>query len=246
MRSTSLNFEKNRNNHAAKGNSMLSWELPKYDKEQDDIALFKELYNEGTDPERQDEIYALITKNHMRLVMHILRKYFHDLDGLCEAYRCTIDDFYSAGVYGLLKAIRTFNYESDIKLATYASKCIFNELSMFIRNQQRSNTVKGNIHQSMEHVITSDFEGNKITLADILPIDDTSDVFADKDLAWKIWTVLEKRLSKRDIEILKGYILGDLTQKEISAQLNISQSYVSRMIDKILARARAVYQEQMA
>lgn len=225
--------------------ALITWKLPPYNPKQDDIQLFYELYNPNTTSDRQDQIYAQITENNMRLVSFIIFKGFGNIQDMCCNYRCTADDFYSAGVYGLLKAIHSFNYESGIKLASYASRCIYNELGMFIRKQRRSNVSKGKVTTSIHKPLSIDDQGNQITLADLLSIEDDSEIFANKEFAWKVWEELERRLKKNQIKVFRAYLIGETSQIDIANEMGISQSYVSRLIMQAINKAKEVYDRKI-
>ena len=167
----------------------------------------------------------------MRLVAHISKKYNNSGEEL--------DDLISIGTIGLIKAIDTFNVDKGIRLATYASKCIENEILMNIRSNK-----KNKMQVSLQDPIGVDKEGNAISLIDILGTDE--DYVVDKDelkmKISKLYEKIEKVLTEREKEIIKlRYGLtpsGYKTQREIAQQLDISRSYVSRIEKKALKKLK--------
>lgn len=173
---------------------------------------------------------VLITRN-LRLVAHISKKYTNSNE---EA-----EDLISIGTIGLIKAIDTFNVDKGIRLATYASKCIENEILMNIRSNKKTK-----MQVSLQDPIGVDKEGNAIRLIDILGTD--TDYVIDKvELKIKInklYEKIEKCLTEREKQIIKlRYGLtssGCKTQREIAEKLNISRSYVSRIEKKALKKLK--------
>jgi len=171
--------------------------------------------------EGDDEARNLLIEHNLRLVAHILKKF----DGTGE----DANDLISIGTIGLIKAINTYNPDKNVKLATYAARCIENEILMHLRVLRRS---KGEV--SLYDPIGMDKEGNEITLLDILGTDpeivqDTVEIgFEEERLREKV-----KRLSKRERHVLElrfGLFNGfRKTQREIAKLLGISRSYVSRI-----------------
>ena len=170
----------------------------------------------------------VLIKRNMRLVAHIVKKY--------ENSNKTTEDLISIGTIGLIKAINNFKVEKNTKLATFASRCIENEILMHLRKTKKLKKEKM-IHDP----IGSDKEGNKISLIDILgtPADEVSkevELILDEE---KLYEKLEK-LSLREQKVLKlRYGLKDnptKTQREIAEELNISRSYVSRIEKKAIAK----------
>lgn len=173
---------------------------------------------------------VLITRN-LRLVAHISKKYINSNE--------ESEDLISIGIIGLIKAIDTFNVNKGIRLATYASKCIENEILMSIRSNK-----KNKMQVSLQDPIGVDKEGNSISLIDILGTD--TDYVIDKvELKIKINKLCEKIetcLTERERQIIKlRYGLtayGCKTQREIAEYLNISRSYVSRIEKKALKKLK--------
>ena len=178
------------------------------------------------DPEAKK---TLIERN-LRLVVYIARRF--------ENTGINLEDLISIGTIGLLKAVNTYDAAKNIKLATYASRCIENEILMFLR---KASTRRAEI--SFDEPLSTDWDGNELLLSDILgtdadmvmrPLEDD----ADKQL---LWEAIEK-LSGREREIiikrfgLQG--LPELTQKEVADMMGISQSYISRLEKRIIMRLR--------
>lgn len=181
--------------------------------------------------ENSKEAKEVLVQRNMRLVAHISKKYNNSGEEL--------EDLISIGTIGLIKAIDTFNVDKGIRLATYASKCIENEILMNIRSNK-----KNKMQVSLQDPIGVDKEGNAISLIDILGTDE--DYVIDKvELKMKIsklYEKIEKILTEREKEIIKlRYGLtqnGYKTQREIAQQLDISRSYVSRIEKKALKKLK--------
>lgn len=215
-------------------------QLPARDKQLDEISLFHELDQDGIGPERKKEIVEILARNNIRLVTYIIRKRYPDPSELCRSYRITFDDLFATGHYGLLKAIYTFDQNRGLKFATYAARCIHNEYGMFVRQNRRSLIV-----DSIENPISKDQDGNDLTLVDLLSISDESEYILNKYAERDLYLRLERQVSARDLQILRKYLEGDMTQKELSNYFGISQSYISRIVNKTLARAKWIYTHQM-
>ena len=182
--------------------------------------------------EEKDE-YAkeVLIERNMRLVAHIAKKYNNSSEEQ--------DDLISIGTIGLIKAIETFNIEKGTRLATYASKCIENEILMSIRTNK-----KNKVQVSLQDPIGMDKEGNEISLIDVLgtDIDYILDQVELKVQISKLYEQLDKILTNREKEIiLLRYGLttcGYKTQREIAERLDISRSYVSRIEKRALKKLR--------
>ena len=182
--------------------------------------------------EENDE-YAkeVLIERNMRLVAHIAKKYNNSSEEQ--------DDLISIGTLGLIKAIETFNIEMGTRLATYASKCIENEILMSIRTNK-----KNKVQVSLQDPIGMDKEGNEISLIDVLgtDIDYILDQVELKVQISKLYEQLDKILTNREKEIvLLRYGLttcGYKTQREIAEKLKISRSYVSRIEKRALKKLR--------
>lgn len=173
----------------------------------------------------------ILIERNLRLVAHIVKKY-----ASCDK---ETDDLISIGTIGLIKAIDTFDVEKGIRLATYASRCIDNELLMMLRSGKKQAK-----EVYLYEPIGSDREGNEINLLDIIECTDTDIV----ETAWfegnvkKLYVLINEVLSDREKEIIyMRYGLGntdEITQREIANKLNISRSYVSRIEKKALKKLK--------
>ena len=219
-----------------------------------DFCISKEIYYiNGSDtlppPLDQDEETDLINRiqtiearnilieHNLRLVAYIAKKF--------DNTTASIEELISIGTVGLIKAISTFNAEKNIKLATYASRCIENEILMFIR---KSSTQKKEV--SIDEPLTVDFDGNELLLSDILGSD--SDIVSkemEDDEERRMLRNAVKGLSSREriiIEMRYGLISGEeMTQKEVADQLGISQSYISRLEKRIMGNLRKKIEEKI-
>ncbi len=175
-----------------------------------------------------------LVNHNMRLVAHIIKKYYSNYSDQ--------EDIISIGTIGLIKGINTFDYTKGTRLATYASRCIENEIFMHFRTRKKNaNEI------SMNEPIDTDSEGNPLTFTDIIYSDET--VFDDVDLkmnAEKLYEYLENIDDQRKKKILiMRYGLYDtepLTQREIAKELGISRSYVSRIETKALEELRELFE----
>ncbi len=167
----------------------------------------------------------LIERN-LRLVVYIAKKF--------ENTNANIEDMVSLGSIGLIKAVNTFDVDKNIKFATYASKCIENEMLMHLRKYTK---IKNEL--SLDEPLNTDSEGNELLLCDILDSGEDS-VFltieknSDSEILWE----LIGKLNERDQDILKKRFglcnICEMTQKEIADEMNISQSYISRLEKKLI------------
>lgn len=201
--------------------------------------LFKKLSNANNDEERH-HIIEDILMNNIRLVSHILHKRFPDAVKLCQNIRVTYDDMFSVGVYGLLKAIYTFDTSGKFKFSTYASKVINNELGIFMRKHRKSITVI-----SIEETIHEDKQGREdMTLMDVL-VDSINDIeqYDNDEYSAFFLEKLERVLTPIEINILRLYLYGEMTQKQIADALGISQSHTSRKLKQILQKAKKLHIE---
>ena len=169
-----------------------------------------------------------LIEHNLRLVAHIIKKF--DNTGIEK------DDLLSIGTFGLIKAIDTFNFEASNKLATYAARCIENEILMYIRtNKKRKDTL------SLYSPIGEDKEGNEIKLYDIIedPSPSISSIIIEEERNKKIHEALNT-LPKREYEIIcRRFGLNNFpleTQREIAKSMNISRSYVSRIEKRVLTK----------
>lgn len=171
----------------------------------------------------------LITHN-LRLVVYIAKKF--------ESTGIGIEDLISIGTIGLIKAVNTFSPDKNIKLATYASRCIENEILMFLR---KSSQYKTDI--SIEEPLNIDWDGNELLLSDVLGTDgDTVNENIENEAEKKLLLDSVAKLSPRERFIMEkrfGLVDGkELTQKEVADLIGISQSYISRLEKRIIKRLR--------
>ena len=178
-----------------------------------------------------------LIEHNLRLVVYLAKKF--ENTGVC------VEDLISIGTIGLIKGINTFNPEKKIKLATYASRCIENEILMYLR---RNNRVK--LEVSFDEPLNTDWDGNELLLSDILGTDE--DVIY-KDLEPEVEISLLKKamlsLNERERQIIELRFgvnrveNKELTQKEVADILGISQSYISRLEKKIMERLKKEIQK---
>ncbi len=177
-----------------------------------------------------EEQRKILVERNLRLVVYIAKKF--------ENTGIGIEDLISIGTIGLMKAINTFNTNKNIKLATYASRCIENEILMYLR---RTNKIKGEI--SIDEPLNQDGDGNELLLSDILGTDDdvTSRQIED-EVDKKLLRAAMKKLNNREKNIMElrfVFISGnEKTQKEVADMLGISQSYISRLEKKIISKMK--------
>lgn len=179
------------------------------------------------DTDQHQEAKAILIEHNLRLVVYIAKKFDNTGVG--------VEDLISIGTIGLIKAINTFNPDKNIKLATYASRCIENEILMYLRR-----TSKMKMEVSFDEPLNVDWDGNELLLSDILG---TEEDIIYKDMETEMEKKLLKaaiaRLSSRErniIELRYGLTAGgkEYTQKEVADQMGISQSYISRLEKKIM------------
>ena len=175
-----------------------------------------------------------LIEHNLRLVAHIIKKYYASSNDQ--------DDLISIGSIGLVKAVSTFNYEKGTRFATYASRCIENEILMYFRNLKKT---AGDVY--INDPIDTDKDGNALTLMDIFAEDDC--IVDDLDLKFKtqqLHKYIQNALSPREQKIiLLRYGIGGqkpLTQREVALKLNISRSYVSRIEKKALEKLRLKFE----
>ncbi|PNV61469.1 RNA polymerase sporulation sigma factor SigE [Clostridium sp. chh4-2] len=184
----------------------------------------------GTEADK--EAKASLIEHNLRLVVYIAKKFDNTSVG--------VEDLISIGTIGLIKAINTFNPSKNIKLATYASRCIENEILMYLR---RNNKVKMEV--SIDEPLNVDWDGNELLLSDILGTDEDI-IYRDMEdeIEKKLLKTAISRLSPRErkiVELRFGLTNEDgneMTQKEVADLLGISQSYISRLEKKIMKRLK--------
>ena len=191
----------------------------------------------GKNEQMRTKAKQKLIEHNLRLVAHIVRKY--QLPEDC------IEDFISIGTIGLMKAVETYDCRKGIRLATYAARCIDNELLMTLRGRKKLSK-----EVSIYEPIGTDREGNEITLIDVIKAGET-DVVQDLMNAQYIsvlYQTMQDDLSQRERQILFfRYGLGDvreMTQKEIGKMLGISRSYVSRIEKKALTKLKKALEQR--
>ena len=191
---------------------------------EEEAYLISHLQDDG------EKVRKILIERNLRLVVYIARKF--------ESSGVGIEDLVSIGAIGLIKAINTFKAEKNIKLATYASRCIENEILMHLRKQSgRRNEV------SIEEPLNTDWDGNELLLSDILGTD--SDIISkeleeetDRELLYNAISKLNRR-EKTIMEMRFGLSgCAEKTQKEVADMLGISQSYISRLEKRIISRLK--------
>ena len=174
-----------------------------------------------------------LIEHNLRLVAHIIKKYYSNIKEQ--------DELISIGTIGLIKAVSTFDYTKGNRFATYASRCIENEILMYFRSRKKS---ASDIY--IDEPIEVDKDGNQLTLGDI--ISDSDDIIEKVDLSIRsaqLYTNIEKCLDPRELEVIRLrygiYGCNSLTQREVAEKLGISRSYVSRIEKKALAELKKMY-----
>jgi RNA polymerase sporulation-specific sigma factor len=175
-------------------------------------------------------VKKILIERNLRLVVYIAKKF--------ENTGVGVEDLVSIGTIGLIKAINTFKPSKNIKLATYASRCIENEILMYLR---RNNKTKTEI--SIDEPLNTDWDGNELLLSDILGTDnDVIHRTLEDEIDKELLNAALKKLSSREKKIMElrfGLINGvEKTQKEVADMLGISQSYISRLEKRIIGRLR--------
>lgn len=205
------------------GNDILPAPLPP-EQETKVIAML------GTEEEK--EARAVLIEHNLRLVVYIAKKFDNTGVG--------VEDLISIGTIGLIKAINTFNPVKNIKLATYASRCIENEILMYLRRNSKTR-----MEVSIDEPLNVDWDGNELLLSDILGTDD--DVISrrlEDEVEIALLGKAISKLTKREQMIIRlRFGLGnregmEKTQKEVADLLGISQSYISRLEKRIMKRLR--------
>ncbi len=182
--------------------------------------------------EYEDEAKALLIEHNLRLVVYIAKKFDNTGVG--------VEDLISIGTIGLIKSINTFNPEKNIKLATYASRCIENEILMYLRRNNKTR-----LEVSIDEPLNVDWDGNELLLSDILGTDEDV-IYKDleNEVERKLLIRAINKLSDRERTIINlrfGLNTTDgieMTQKEVAGLLGISQSYISRLEKKIMKQLK--------
>ena len=196
--------------------------------------LSKEEEDEALELARMGDVIAKnkLIEHNLRLVVFLAKKY--------ENTNVDLEDLVSIGTIGLIKGINTYKMGKNIKLATYASRCIDNEILMFLRkNKKRKSEI------SFEDSLSYDAEGNELHLEDVLGTDAdivTKGIEEETERNLMINEVMRLRPRDRDIMILRYGLMGhdELTQKEVAEKLGISQSYISRIEKKVIKRLKTL------
>lgn len=177
-----------------------------------------------------NSVRQILVERNLRLVVYIAKKFENTGTG--------IEDLISIGTIGLMKAINTFNTDKNIKLATYASRCIENEILMYLR---RTSKIKGEV--SIDEPLNQDGDGNELLLSDILGTDeDVTSRRIEDEVDKKLLKASMEKLNKREKNIMElrfGFgTENEKTQKEVADMLGISQSYISRLEKKIINKMK--------
>ncbi|MBE7039867.1 MAG: RNA polymerase sporulation sigma factor SigK [Ruminococcaceae bacterium] len=198
----------------------------------------KNAFPKPLSPKEEDELLALIQngdeeakekliEHNLRLVAHIAKKY-------SQSAGFDVDDLISVGTIGLIKAVNSYNGKKSVRLATYAARCIENEMLMMMRSARKTSK-----EISLNESLGGDTDGSEVTLMDILSVDD-DDVIDEVSLgieSKKLYEAIENCLSSREKQIIVlryGLVSKPYTQREIAKKLSISRSYVSRIEKKAL------------
>ena len=187
---------------------------------------------EALGTETEEKARKLLIEHNLRLVVYIAKKFDNTGVG--------VEDLISIGTIGLIKAINTFNPDKKIKLATYASRCIENEILMYLRRNNKTR-----MEVSIDEPLNVDWDGNELLLSDILGTEEDT-IYRDmeNEAEKKVLFRAVSRLSSRERTIVQmRFGLGmpggeEKTQKEVADMLGISQSYISRLEKKIMQRLR--------
>ena len=203
---------------------------PPLSKEEEQLLLSKVM-------DGDQEAKSKLIEHNLRLVVYIAKKF--------ENTGINIEDLISIGSIGLIKAVNTFNPEKNIKLATYASRCIENEILMYLRRNSKRKT-----EVSFDEPLNVDWDGNELLLSDVLGTEENLitkelDLNVDKNL---LRTALSK-LSGREKQIMEMRFGLDghkeQTQKDVAEQLGISQSYISRLEKRIIKRLKKEFNKMV-
>ncbi|OQA09221.1 MAG: RNA polymerase sigma-E factor precursor [Firmicutes bacterium ADurb.Bin373] len=175
-------------------------------------------------------VRSVLIERNLRLVVYIARKF--------ENTGVGIEDLVSIGTIGLIKAVNTFDPAKKIKLATYASRCIENEILMYLRRNNKTR-----VEVSFDEPLNIDWDGNELLLSDVLGTDnDIIYKFIEEEVDKKLLYLALQKLSGRERKIMElrfGLVGGlEKTQKEVADMLGISQSYISRLEKRIIKRLK--------
>ena len=179
---------------------------------------------------REEESRQILIERNLRLVVYIARRF--------ENTGINIEDLISIGTIGLIKSVNTYRTDKNIKLATYASRCIENEILMYLRKNAAQ---RGEV--SLDEPLNTDWDGNELLLSDVLGTDsDTVMRPIEDDVDRQLLSAAIAKLEDREREIITlRFGLGggrEQTQKEVADRLGISQSYISRLEKRIISRLK--------
>ena len=198
--------------------------LPETLTEEDEKELIERSEN-GDEIARQKLI-----EHNLRLVVYVAKKFVSS--------EVDIEDLISIGSLGLIKAVKSYKSDKNIKIATYSSKCIENEILMYLRKISKQKQVV-----SLDEPLNVDSEGNELVLFDLLPDEkdcpqESMERLTEKQILWKIINKLNSR--EKEIMVMRFGLMGgdELTQKEVADSLGISQSYISRLEKRIVVRIK--------
>ena len=171
-----------------------------------------------------------LIEHNLRLVVFIAKKF--------ESTKINMEDLISIGSIGLIKGIQTFKMEKNIKLATYASRCIENEILMYLRKTQKIRQ-----EYSLDEVLSIDSEGNEMILADIISSEESlalTKLTEEEDIRNLYYAINKLSRREKEIVVMRYGLFGvtPLTQKEVADKLGISQSYISRLEKRIIDKMR--------
>ena len=203
---------------------------PPLEKEEENLCIMALEEDGRQEPYTRENARKMLIEHNLRLVVYLAKKF--ENTGIC------VEDLISIGTIGLIKGINTFKPSKKIKLATYASRCIENEILMYLR---RNNKVK--LEVSFDEPLNVDWDGNELLLSDILGTDEDI-IYRDKENEeeTRLLKAAVEKLNPREKQIIcLRYGIGqkdgqEMTQKEVADLLGISQSYISRLEKKIILR----------
>ena len=171
-----------------------------------------------------------LIEHNLRLVIYVAKKF--------ASSEVDVEDLISIGSLGLIKAINSYKIDKNIKIATYASKCIENEILMYLRKISKQKN-----EMSLDEPLNVDSEGNELVLFDLIPSEkdcpqEDLEKITEKEILWKVLNKLNAR--EKEIMLMRFGLGGgeELTQKEVADNLGISQSYISRLEKKIVVRIK--------
>lgn len=188
------------------------------------------LYISLLDSEQSEFAKQKLIEHNLRLVVYVAKKFNNSEED--------VEDLISIGSLGLIKAINSYKIDKNIKIATYASKCIENEILMYLRKISKQKK-----EVSLDEPLNVDSEGNELILFDLIPSEkdcpqEDMEKMTEKQILWKVINKLNAR--EKEIMLMRFGLSGgdELTQKEVADSLGISQSYISRLEKKIVVRIR--------